>query len=158
MNDPRACWAPRGVRPTVGAQLVREFLYVFGAISPVDGCHDSLILPAANTPCMNRFLAELRLRHPNDYILVVLDGAGWHKSKDLVIPESMELGALPPYCPDLNPEEQIWDELREKAFGNRVFDSLEAVADAGADGLRKIESNPKSLQRLAGRDWILKPF
>lgn len=158
MNDPKACWAPRDVRPAVGAQLVREFLYVFGAISPIDGCHDSLILPAANTLCMNRFLAELRARHPGDYILVVLDGAGWHKSRELVLPESMELAPLPPYCPDLNPEEQVWDELREKAFGNRVFDSLEAVAEAGADGLRMIESNPKSLRRLAGRDWILEPF
>jgi transposase len=158
MNDPKACWAPRGVRPAVGAQLVREFMYVFGAISPADGCHDSLILPAANTQCMNRFLAELRSRHPTDYILVVLDGAGWHKSRELLLPESMELVPLPPYCPDLNPEEQVWDELREKAFGNRVFDSLDAVADAGADGLRKIESNPESLKRLAGRDWILEPY
>jgi transposase len=158
MNDPKACWALRGVRPSVGAQLVREFLYVFGAISPADGCHDSLILPAANTACMNHFLAELRSRHPGEYILVILDGAGWHKSKTLVIPEAMELAKLPPYCPDLNPQEQVWDELREKAFGNRVFDSLDAVADAGAEGLRTIESRPESLKRLAGRDWILEPF
>jgi len=142
----------------VGAQLVREFLYVFGAISPIDGCHDSLILPTANTPCMNRFLAELRARHPGDYILVVLDGAGWHKAKGLVLPEAMELLTLPPYCPDLNPEEQVWEELREKAFGNRVFNSLEAVAEAGVVGLQKIESDPTALKRLAGRDWILEPF
>jgi hypothetical protein len=158
MNDPKACWAPCKVRPSVGAQLIREFVYVFGAISPVDGCHDSLILPYANTQCMNRFLAELSARHPGDYILMILDNAGWHRSGELEIPENMELAPLPPYCPDLNPEEQVWDELREKAFGNRVFNSLNAVADAGMVGLQKLESDPVSIQRLAGRDWILDPL
>lgn len=86
---------------------------------------------------------------------MVLDGAGWHKSKDLVIPEGMELAALPPYCPDLNPQEQVWEELREKAFGNRVFASLKAVTDAAARGLQRIEANPEALKRLAGREWIL---
>lgn len=158
MNDPKACWAPAGIRPTVGAQLAREFLYLFGAISPTDGCHDSLILPAANTAAMSRFFAELRLRHPDEYILVILDGAGWHKSKDLAIPEAMELAALPPYCPDLNPEEQVWDELREIVCGNRVFDSLDAVANAAELGLVALKANPKALRGLSGRDWILEPI
>jgi transposase len=53
----------------------------------------------------------------------------------LRIPEHFEFGFLPPYCPDLNPQEQVWDELREKSFGNRVFPTLKAVADAAVAGL-----------------------
>jgi transposase len=55
-----------------------------------------------------------------------LDGAGWHRAKPLAIPENMRLQALPPYSPQLNPMEHIWEELREKWFANEVFDSLDS--------------------------------
>jgi len=76
INDPRRCWAPPGVRPQVGAQLVREYSYAFAAVSPQDGTLDSLILPEVNTETMSIFLAEVAARHPQDFILMVLDGAG----------------------------------------------------------------------------------
>jgi transposase len=67
----------------------------------------------------------------------------------------MEFGFLPPYCPDLNPQEQVWDELSEKASGNRVFPTLKAVAHTAVAGLQALENAPKRLQSLAGRQWIL---
>ncbi len=155
MNDPQACWAPLPVRPVVGAQLVREFLYVFGAVSPQDGQHDSLLLPRANTEAMSVFLEELARRHSGEHILLILDGAGWHRARALRIPERFEFGFLPPYCPDLNPQEQVWDELREKSFGNRVFPTLKAVADAAVAGLQTLENAPERLRNLARRQWIL---
>jgi len=64
VSRPRACWAPRPVRPEVSGQMVREFVHVFGAVSPEDGAHDSLVLPYADTEAMSRFLKEVSLRHP----------------------------------------------------------------------------------------------
>ena len=107
ISDPKACWARKPVRPTVGAQLVREYVYVFGAVSPEDGQHDSLVLPVANTEAMSVFLEELSRRHPDEDLLIFMDQAGWHKAKALKIPENIELVFLPPYCPDLNPQEQM---------------------------------------------------
>ena len=54
---------------------------------------------------------------------MVLDGAGWHKSKAMTIPDNIRLLSLPPYSPELNPVEHLWDELREKHFHNRTFDT-----------------------------------
>lgn len=158
MNDPKACWAPLPVRPKVGAQLVREFVYVFGAVSPLDGCHDSLILPDANTQAMTYFLEELVRRHPQEYLLVFMDQAGWHKAMANRLPANLEIAFIPPYCPDCNPQEQVWDELREKAFGNRVFDSLEAVVDCAEVGLKTLEEKPEAFQSLTGYPWILEAF
>lgn len=158
ISEPYACWAPQGVRPKVGAQIVREYAYVYGAVSPVDGLHDDMVLEKANTEGMSAFLRLVRERHPGEYILMVLDGAGWHKGKELLVPEGIELLFLPPYCPDLNPEEQVWDELREKNFANRVFASMEAVIAAATTGLRALVDDPAALKRLAGRTWILEPI
>jgi len=145
----------KGIRPEVKVQTVREYVYVFGAISPKDGCHDSLILPYANTEAMSIFLEEVSRRHVNERIIMFMDQAGWHKSKNLRLPENIELAYLPPYSPELNPEEHIWDELREKFFGNKIFNTLEAVMDTAVKGLREMERSPERLKNLAHRNWIL---
>ena len=95
INDPRRCWAPKGFRPEVGMQIVREYTYAFGAVSPHDGNLDSLVLPVVTAEAMSIFLEEVARRHPEDFILMFLDGAGWHRANDLAVPGNMRLEALP---------------------------------------------------------------
>ena len=83
----------------------------------------SLVLPHVNGGCMGLYLAEVSRRYPDDNIVMVLDGAGWHKNKSMPIPENIRLLSLPSYSPELNPTEHLWDELREKHFHNRAFTS-----------------------------------
>ena len=113
INDPRRCWAPKGVRPEVGMQIIREYTYAFGAVSPHDGTLDSLVLPAVTAEALSIFLEEVARRHPKEFILMFLDGAGWHRANDLAVPENMRLEALPPYSPQLNPVDHLWDEIRK---------------------------------------------
>jgi len=155
INDPRRCWAPRGVRPQVGARIVREYTYAFAALSPHDGTLDTLVLPEVNAFAMSVFLAEVAQRHPHDDILMVLDGAGWHRAKDLRIPDNMRLLPLPPYSPELNPVEHLWEEIREKWFPNLVFDSLTGVEDRLVEALAALENSPQRVARIAGFDWIV---
>jgi len=77
------------------------------------------VLPHVNTECMQLFIAEIARRYPDENIVMVVDGAGWHQSKSFALPENLRLHFLPPYSPELNPQEHIWDELREKHFHTR---------------------------------------
>jgi len=135
--------------------ICQESTYVYGAVSIEDGQWDSLLLPAANTNCMNVFLKEIASRYPKDRIVMVLDGAGWHTAKSLVVPKNMKLLSLPSYSPDLNPVENIWDELREKWFTNKVFDSLDALEEQLIRGLKHLEDSPKKVQSIAAWPWIV---
>ena len=155
INDPRRCWAPKGFRPEVGMQIVREYTYAFGAVSPHDGTLDSLVLPVVTAEAMSIFLAEVARRHAEEFILMFLDGAGWHRAHDLSVPDNMRLEALPPYSPQLNPVEHIWDEIREKWFTNEVFDSLEAVEDRLVEALVNLENDKESVASTTGFDWII---
>lgn len=155
INDPRRCWAPPGMRPEVGMQIVREYTYAFGAVSPHDGALVSLILPVVTAEAMSIFLAEVAQRHPEDFILMVLDGAGWHRASTLVVPENMRLLPLPPYSPQLNPTEHIWDEVREKWFANTVFDALDGVEDRLEESLAYLEQNKSLVASITGFDWII---
>lgn len=154
ISDPRRCWAPSGVRPVVGAQVVRQYTYAYVAVSPHDGVMDSLILPHVNAGMMSLFLAEVARRHPDVFIVMILDGAGWHRASDLVVPENMRLVFLPPYSPELNPSEHVWEEIREKGFPNLIFRDLDGVEDVLEDNLRTLEEDPDRVARLTGFPWI----
>jgi transposase len=155
INDPRRCWAPRGFRPEVGMQIVREYTYAFGAVSPHDGVLDTLVLPVVTAEAMSIFLAEVARRHPEEFIVMVLDGAGWHRANSLIVPENMRLEGLPPYSPQLNPVEHLWDEIREKWFANEVFDSLDGVEGRLVEALVALESNQDWVASTTGFDWVI---
>ena len=125
----------------MGARLERQFTYAFAAVSPHDGVMDSLILPWVNAQTMTLFLATVAERHANEFIVMVMDRAGWHIAGDLVVPANMRLVYLPPYSPELNPAEHLWDSLRENHFGNTVAASLDAVEASLVTGLRSMEAD-----------------
>jgi transposase len=139
ISNPRRCWAPYPIRPLVKTAIVQEFTYVYGACSPEDGTLDTLILPEINALMMSIFLAEVADRHQEDFIIMIMDRAGWHTAKALKIPENIHIASLPPYSPELNPVEHIWDDVREKEFPNRVFASIDALEDHLMHGLATIE-------------------
>jgi hypothetical protein len=141
INDVRCCWGPRPVRPLCRAMMTHEYTYAYGAVDVLNGELDSLILPHVNTDCMQIFLDEVGARHSMHHIILVLDGAGWHASAELKPPGNMKLLSLPPYAPELNPVEHLWDELREKHFHNKAFDSLDALEDHLQMGLLALENN-----------------
>jgi DDE superfamily endonuclease len=137
------------VRPHVPAQIVREYIYAYTAVAPTLGQMVSLILPEASTAMMNLLLEEVS-RAFSKYFIMQVDQAGWHNSKDLVIPENIRLIPQPTYSPGLNPVEHIWDELREKYFHNRVFPSLELLIDMLCQGLNALAANAERLRSLTG--------
>jgi transposase len=143
------------MRPQVSAQLVREFTYAFAAVSPSDGVLDSLVLPEVTAETMSLFLAEVTSRHPEDFILMFLDQAGWHKAKALVVPATMRLEWLPSYSPECNPVEHLWEEIREKWFANRLFQHLDAVEDTLVTALQVLEWETERVRSITGFDWII---
>ena len=156
INKPKRCWCRKGIRPVVPCHRIREYVYAFGAISPLDGRMFSLVLPRCDTACMNYFLEGLSREYPNDYILLVADNAAWHKSKGLNIPENIEIFPLLPYTPELNPIEMIWEEIREKFFKNELFKTLNDVTDRLSNGLLSLMDDCKRVKSITGWNWILK--
>lgn len=154
INSARRCWAARGVRPDVPTQIVREYTYAYAAVSPHDGVMDSLVLPTVNEECMCLFLKEVSGRHPDEFVLMVMDGAGWHKAKGLRVPENMALHFLPPYSPELNPTEHIWEHIRESDFKNEVFNNMRGVEDRLVRSLRVLEQNPSRVRSMTAFSWI----
>lgn len=155
ISETRRCWCPRPIRPLSLAMVTQEYIYAYAAVSVTDGDLDTLIMPHVNSVCMQIFLDEVASRHPEDRIVMVLDGAGWHKASSLKISRNMRLVSLPPYAPELNPVEHLWDELREKSFGNLVFNSLDALENHLEKALRAMELDRAKVKSIVAWPWIM---
>jgi putative transposase len=152
---PRRCWAPPGTRPLCGAQIIREYIYAYSAISPSNGAIDSLIAPHANTEVMAIFLRQVAERFNDDFIIMFMDKASWHTAGKLKVPKNMKLLFLPPYSPQLNPVEHLWKEIREKYFGNVVFDNIDAVENQLMEALTFMNQNHDIVKDFSGFNWII---
>jgi len=151
----RRCWSPVPSRPTVDNGYERQFTYVYGAVSPMQGELDWMISPKMNTEQMNLFLLQVSAAHPEEFIVMIVDGASSHRSQDLRVPGNIRLHRLPGYSPQLNPQEHVWDELREKEFPNRVFESMAAVVGQLEEGLPRMAANTQGLRSLTAWPWII---
>ena len=108
---------------------------------------------------MNIFLKKwvskkLSEQYSDDIILLCCDGAAWHKSGGLELPENIIRFHIPPYTPEMNPIEQIWKEIRKRGFRNEVFATLEKVVDRLCDTICSLSNNV--ISSITGRDWIIK--
>jgi len=103
---------------------------------------------------MSLFLGEVAQRHADEFVLMVMDQAGWHLAGDLLMPANMRLLFLPPYSPELEPAEHLWEALRQDCCANHVFADLHAVERTLTNGLRAPETAPSRTQAMTGFAWI----
>ncbi len=143
-----ACWAPSPHRPVVSLALVREFRYEYAAVSPWDGEIDRMTREKMNTESMSCFLKQVSKAHPNEFDVMIVDGASSHKGKERKIPKNMALVFLPSYPPELSQAEQIWNILRRDYFANRVFDSLDAATGQAKRGFTIMVKNKEAVRNL----------
>ena len=148
LGEVRPCWCPKGIRPTVPKQQVRQYIYAYAAVAPVLEKMTCLILPHANTKMMNLFLQQVSLELAEYFIVMQVERASWHRSKHLKLPENIRLIHQPAYSPQLMPVEHIWAEIREKHFYNHIFPSLDKVEDELSLGLLELCADPDRLRSL----------
>jgi putative transposase len=96
------------------------------------------------------------MQYPDEIILLCCDGAAWHKSAGLEIPDNIILYHIPPYTPEMNPIEQIWKELRKRGFRNEIFATLNKVVENLCDTIYSLKHS--DIQSITARKWIIEYF
>lgn len=125
---------------------------MYSAIGLGTGDHFTLEMPYVNAECLSVFLQEFRKNVPNVEILLVMDGAGWHKAKQLKVPDGIEIIFLPPYSPELNPVERLWEHLKNHTIRNKIYFSLSSVMDAVAHFMNALSSH--ELKTLCSANYL----
>ena len=136
------------MRPKAPRQVIREFSYVYAAVAPEQGLMTALILPHADTAMMNLFLAQVARDFADYFVVMQVDQAGWHRAKDLQVPENIRLIFQPAYSPEVNRVEHLWEELREKYLHNRVLPSLEDLIEVLCQALAELTEDQERLRSM----------
>ena len=111
-------------------------------------------MPRCDTEAMNLHLAEIATQiAPGAHAALLLDQAGWHLSGSLNVPPNITLIRLPAKCPELNPQENVWQFIRDNWLSNRVFDDIHALIDHCCDAWNKLEAQPWTIISIGLRDW-----
>lgn len=132
-------WARTGSRPTAVKQTKYEWVYLYAAVEPATGESVALLAPNVDAGTFNVFLRMLsKDLRPGEHAVLILDGAGWHKSNSLVMPDNVTCLLLPPYSPELNPVENLWHYLRSHHLSNRAYRDYDDLLDAGGAAWRAL--------------------
>lgn len=147
-------WAQKGTRPRVNRQ--QQFLnaYIFGAVCPERDQGAAIVLPYANIASMKEHLNEISSLIPQGrHGVIVMDQARWHVSNNLHIPENISLLPLPPYSPELNPQENVWQYLKQSYLANRTFDSFDDIVDACCYAWNQFVDRGNNISNMCTRSW-----
>jgi transposase len=149
-------WAKKGSRPRQPKDQRYENAYLFGAVCPSRDTGVALIMPQANTEAMQAHLDAIGgAVAPGAHALLILDKAGWHTTRKLNLPDNLTLMPLPPYCPELNAAENIWQYLRQTYLANRIFTDYNAILDACQDAWLKLLAETGRITSIAQRQWAI---
>ena len=102
-----------GVKPIGQWQWLFKAFWLYGAVEPATGESFFLELSHVDTDCYQRFLDEFSQAYPDTLNILQVDNGRFHTSKDLRVPENIILLFQPPYCPELNPIERLWEHLKK---------------------------------------------
>jgi transposase len=146
-------WARTGSRPRAVRQTRYEWVYLYAAVEPATGESAALVAPNVDTGTMNAFLEVLGAeRKPGEHFVLVMDQAGWHKSRGLRLPDWLTALLLPPYSPELNPVENLWHYLRSHYLSNRSYADYDALLDAGTEAYRRL--TPEVIRSVCRCEYI----
>lgn len=138
-------WMASGHRPACPTKIVYKYQYLYQAIQPHTGKSFSFFASDMSKECFSLFLEDFTAEHPN--CLLILDGAGSHKSQIARTFKKIELKHLPAYCPELNPVERFFQEMR-KHTANQIFDCIGKMETIIKWEIRKFRQNPRKLTKL----------
>jgi transposase len=130
-------------------------MYLYGFVQPESGKTSWLLMPTVNTQAFSLALfafAQEQEVGPNKHLLLVMDQAGWHKSRDLVIPEGLHLLFLPSHAPELQPAERLWP-LSNEPLANRSFASLDELEQIQAERCRWLQAHPEVIRGRTSFHW-----
>lgn len=111
-------------------------------------------MPDANTAAMNLHLETIGKQVAEGaHGAVLLDGAGYHRSRSLRVPANITLIKLPRYSPEINSAENIWEYLRKNRLSNTVFKNYQDIVDKACDAWRFFAANTTVVTSVTHRSW-----
>ena len=150
----RRVWTRRGQRPVVARQIKYEWDYLYGALSVIGGEAHFAHVPGVSLDWDEGYLSDLAASDPEAIHVLIRDQAGFHlRDGDARLPARVRIIDLPPYTPELNPCEQLWDIIKDD-IANRIYATVDRLRAGMKAPLSRFWDDPGAVLSLIGRQWL----
>jgi len=153
-NTTTRLWARKGTRPRVVRQQQFEYAYLFGSVCPSRGIGQAIVMPWTSKEAMRLHLAQIsQVTEAERHAVVIMDGAGWHTDAIADEFKNISIIKLPPYSPELNSIEQVWNWMRQHCLANRVFKDYQDIVDSVCHAWNSFTKSAARVTKMCSRDW-----
>jgi transposase len=153
----RRVWALKGQRPRSCGRTRYQWVYLYGFVRPRTGNTLGVLLPRVNAERMSEALAGFAAQADPDgtkVLVLLVDNAGWHVARALVVPGNVVLHFLPPCTPELQPAEPLWPLVRE-SLANRSLGRIDRLRTIVRERVRYLAQHPDEVQPRVGFHWAI---
>src|SRR4051812_11222880 len=142
-------WFQRGMRPRMVKGRRYRSAYILGAVCPARDTGAAIVLTHVSVTAMTLLLDEVAAQLPaGRHAAMLIDNAGWHIANDLRVPPTISLVHLPPYSPELDAIEKVWQYLRDRYLSGRLFSGTRAIVDTCCDAWNKLIAETGRIRSL----------
>ena len=145
----------KGVKPIGKYKHSYLYKWLWGSFSPITGESFCMTTNGVCKDLFIKYLEDFSKHKPEELKIIVIDNAAFHSTKDIVLPENIVLMPIPPYCPELNPAEKVWQWMKDK-IAMKIFDTLETLENKMAQIIENLEGD--LIKSITGYEFYLNAF
>ena len=155
MTKQKRVLVSKGIKPIGKYQHSYKWLWLWGCFSPVTGDSFYWETPLVSNNIFEGFLQDFSKQNPMEFKIIVIDNAGFHACQNITIPENIKLIRIPPYSPELNPAEKVWQWMKDK-IAMKLFDDIKMLQTKITQIVNEL--SPEMVISITGYEIYLKPF
>jgi transposase len=145
----------KGIKPIGKYKHSYLYKWLWGSFSPITGESFCMTTNGVCKDLFIKYLENFSKHKPGELKIIVIDNAAFHSTKDIVLPENIVLMPIPPYCPELNPAEKVWQWMKDK-IAMKIFDTLETLENKMDKIIENLEGN--LIKSITGYEFYLNAF
>ena len=155
MTKQKRVLVSKGIKPIGQYQHSYQWLWLWGCFSPITGDSFYWETPFVSNDIFESYLKDFSNQNPNELKIVVIDNAGFHACKNITIPKNIKLIRIPPYAPELNPAEKVWQWMKANV-AMKLFKDIKTLQDKITEMVNQL--TPELIKSITGYEVYIKPF
>lgn len=145
----------KGIKPIGKYKHSYKCFWLWGSFSPITGDAHYMISENVSKNAFVGYLKDLSLNKPKELKVLIIDNAAFHSTKDVEIPENIVLLPIPPYCPELNPAEKMWQWFKSK-ISMKVYKSLDDLEEKLVEIINKTDN--ELVKSITAYDYLVNSY
>jgi transposase len=155
MTKQKRVLVSKGIKPIGRYQHSYKWLWLWGCFSPITGDSFYWETPLVSNGIFESFLQEFSNQNPRELKIMVIDNAGFHACQNIIVPENIKLIRIPPYSPELNPAEKVWQWVKDRV-AMKLFKDIETLQEKLSEIIYKL--NSEMIKSITGYEWYTTLF